>query len=282
MPDVWGLAAIGAKFALYLGILTAAGTVITALLFRLDHHKGFALKFALLGLIATILTFALRGAVLTGDASGMSDPEILGLLWSTPVGTALALRIGGLGLLILGLFIARSGLWLSAFGGILAIWSFDHVGHVSGRDTTLLDIALTFHLIALAVWIGILTPLKRLASAQETWPKAADVGHRFGVIASFTVPLLIVAGGYMGVILTGSTAALFGTGYGQALILKIILVAGFLMLGAANKMRFIPNLRTDDPLAAQHLSQSITMEWLIVLVVLGTTATLTSVLTLPT
>ncbi len=282
MADVWGMAAIATKLALYVGVLTAAGTVMAALVFRLIHYRGLSLTFAVLGLVAAILAFSLRGASLTGDASGMTDPEMLGLLWNTPVGAALSYRILGLCVLIFGLFTGRMGSWLSILGGIMALCSFDQVGHVPSRDMTLLDIALTLHLIAIALWIGILTPLKRLALKPETWPAAANVGHRFGLVASVTVPLLIVAGGYMGYELVGSLTALFGTGYGLALILKVVFVAGLLALAAANKLRFIPGLRADDPNAAGHLAKSITIEWWAVLITLGITAVLTSNLTLPT
>jgi putative copper resistance protein D len=282
MPDAFGLAAIITKFALYLGVMTAAGTVIATLMFRLDRTRGLAVAFAVLGLMATILAFSLRGANLTGDVSGMTDPEMLGLLWTTPVGNALLLRLVGLGLLIAGLFIGRVGIWVSVLGGIIAIWSFDHVGHVSGRDTTLLDIAFTLHLLAVALWIGVLTPLKRLASSSATYASAADVGHRFGVVAMVTVPALIIAGGYMGYELVGSFSALVGTGYGQALIIKVLLVGLLLGLAAANKLRFIPALRSCDPAAANYLSKSISVEWLVILAVLGTTAVLTTNLTLPT
>ena len=282
MPDLWGLAAIATKFALYLGVLTAAGTAIAALMFRLDRTRGQALTFGVLGLFAAVLAFSLRGANLTGDASGMTDPEMLGLLWSTPVGTALMYRVAGLGLLIAGLFMGRVGPWVSVLGGMLAIWSFDHVGHISGRETALLDIALTFHLLAVALWIGILTPLKRLASQPATYAVAANVGHRFGLVAMVAVPALIVVGGYMGYQLVGSLNALIGTGYGQALILKVVLVAALLGLAAANKLRFIPDLSTGNPAAASHLAKSISVEWFIILTVLGVTAVLTSNLTLPT
>jgi putative copper resistance protein D len=282
MPDVWGLAAIVTKFALYLGVLTSAGTVICALVFKLDHYRGLAVRFAILGLVATILVFSLRGANLTGDISGMTDPEMLGLLWSTPVGTALMYRLAGLVLLIVGLFMGRIGLWVSVLGGILAIWSFDQVGHVSGHDTTLLDIALTLHLLAVALWVGILTPLKRLVSKPATYASAADVGHRFGGVATVAVPALIVVGGYMGYRLVGSFTALISTGYGQALIIKVVLVASLLGLAAANKLRFIPELRTGNPTAASNLAKSISTEWFVILAVLGVTAVLTSNLTLPT
>jgi copper resistance protein D len=282
VPDAFGLAAIIAKFALYLGLMTAAGTVMATCMFRLDRTRGLAAAFAVVGLMATILAFSLRGANLTGNVSGMTDPEMLGLLWTTPVGTALLLRLVGLSLLIAGLFMGRLGMWISMLGGIIAIWSFDHIGHVSSRDTTLLEIALTLHLLAVALWIGVLTPLKRLASSPATYTSAADVGHRFGVVAMVTVPALIIAGGYMGYELAGSLEALVGTGYGQALIIKMLLVGLLLGLAAANKLRFIPALRAGDPAAAGHLSKSISVEWLVILAVLGTTAVLTTNLTLPT
>jgi putative copper resistance protein D len=282
MPDLFGLAAIITKFALYLGVMTAAGTVMATLMFRLDRTRGLTAAFAVLGLLATLLAFALRGANLTGDISGMTDPEMLGLLWSTPVGTVLLLRLVGLSALIAGLFMGRVGIWVSMLGGVIAIWSFTQVGHVSGRDTTLLDIALMLHLLAVALWIGVLTPLKRLASSSVSYASAADVGHRFGVVATVTVPALIIAGGYMSYQMVGSFSALISTGYGQALIIKVLLVGLLLGLAAANKLRFIPALRAGDPTAASHLSKSISIEWLIILAMLGTTAVLTTNLTLPT
>ena len=282
MPDLFGLAAILTKFALYLGVMTVAGTVMATLMFRLDRTRGLSAAFAVLGLLATLLAFSLRGANLTGDVSGMTDPEMLGLLWSTPVGTVLLLRLVGLSALIAGLFMGRVGIWVSMLGGVIAIWSFTQVGHVSGRDTTLLDIALMLHLLAVALWIGVLTPLKRLASSSVSYASAADVGHRFGVVATVTVPALIIAGGYMSYQMVGSFSALISTGYGQALIIKVLLVGLLLGLAAANKLRFIPALRAGDPTAASHLSKSISIEWLIILAMLGTTAVLTTNLTLPT
>ena len=282
MPDAFGLAAIVTKFALYLGVMTSAGTVMAKLMFRLERTRGLAMTFAVLGIVAAILAFSLRGANLTGDVSGLTDPEMLKLLWTTPVGTALLLRLVGLSLLIAGLLMGRVGTWVSVLGGVIAIWSFDQVGHVSGLETTLLDLALMLHLLAVALWIGVLTPLKRLASSSSTYASAADVGHRFGVVASATVPVLIIVGGYMGYQLVGSFTALVGTSYGQAMIIKVLLVGLLLGLAAANKLRFIPALRTGDPAVANHLSKSISVEWIVILAVLGMTAVLTTNLTLPT
>lgn len=282
MPDALGLAAIVTKFALYLGVMSAVGVVLATFLFRLDRTRLVAATFAILGLGATILGFSLSGANLTGDIGGMIDPEMLGLLWMTPVGSAFVLRIVGLCLLITGLFFGRIGQWISVLGGCIAIWSFGHIGHVSGLEDWRLDIALMLHLLAVALWIGILIPLKRLASPPQTHLMAAHVGHRFGVVASFTVPVLIIVGGYMGYQLVGSWPALLQTGYGQVLIIKVLLVGALLGLAVVNKLRFIPALRSGDPDAAVHLCRSISIEWLIIFAVLGVTAVLTTQLTLPT
>ena len=281
MPDLFGLAAIATKFALYLGVITATGTVMATLMFKLDRTRRLAAIFAVLGLFATILSFSLRGANLTGDLSGMTDPMMLSLLWTTPVGTALALRLIGLNLLLVGLFLGRIGAWVSVLGGIIALFSFTQIGHISSSESELMEVALILHLLAVALWIGVLTPLYRLASSSTRYASAADVGHQFGLVASVSVPVLIVVGGYMGYQLVGSFTALVETGYGQALIIKILLVGGLLALAAVNKLRFIPALRSGDPIAASHLSKSIYVEWLFILAVLGVTAVLTTNLTLP-
>jgi putative copper resistance protein D len=281
VPDLFGLAAIATKFALYLGVITATGTVMATLMFKLDRTRRLAAIFAVLGLFATILSFSLRGANLTGDLSGMTDPMMLSLLWTTPVGTALALRLIGLNLLLVGLFLGRIGAWVSVLGGIIALFSFTQIGHISSSESDLMEVALILHLLAVALWIGVLTPLYRLASSSTRYASAADVGHQFGLVASVTVPVLIVVGGYMGYQLVGSFTALIETGYGQALIIKILLFSGLLALAAANKLWFVPALRLGNPVAASHLSKSIYVEWLFILAVLGVTAVLTTNLTLP-
>ena len=166
-------------------------------------------------------------------------------------------------------------------GGVIAIVSFGQIGHISDRGARLLDAALMIHLLSVALWIGILTPLRRLASSGQTYAAAATVGHRFGVLASVTVPWLIVAGVYMSYQLVGSFAALRETDYGQALIVKTLLIGLLLGLAAANKLRFVPALRLGDGTGARHLAKSIDAEWVIIIAILGTTAVLTTSLTLP-
>ena len=281
MPDIWVTATVLAKLALYLGIFGGAGTAIARLVFRLQTHVRMARAFAILGLAAAVAGFLLRGAMLTGDASGLRDPQMLGLLWSTPIGTALIYQIAGLGVLILGLSTGRTGLWLSVLGGVSAIWGLAYIGHIPDRQSWMLNATLNLHLIAVAFWIGVLAPLYHLASAPQSHAKAARLGHRFGQMAAIAVPLLIIAGGYMAYVLVGSPEALYGTGYGRTLIAKIILVGALLTLATANKLRFVPKLREGDPKAASHLRNAIMLEACVFLAILALTAVLTSSQTLP-
>ena len=102
MPDLWLLASVVAKFLLYLGVLGSTGLVLARAVF--DRETGrmqatfrrHASALAILAFLAAGLGFALTGAAMTGEASGMTDPEMLGLLLRTPVGTALALQAAGL------------------------------------------------------------------------------------------------------------------------------------------------------------------------------------------
>ena len=282
MPDLLGLVGILAKFSLYVGILTATGLVFVALVFRLKGLNRLVIVFGLLGLFATLFSFLLRGAALTGDLAGMYDPEMLGILMQTPVGTALIYRLAGLSILLLGAIIGGKGLYFSAIGGGLALWSFDHIGHIPEKEQALLNIGLFLHLVFAAFWIGILTPLRQLAQSNETLLETARVVHQFGKIASITVPVLILVGLYMAYFLVGSWTGLFTTAYGQLLLFKIAMVAILLGFAAINKLRIIPSLQDGDVGAATHLAKVISYEWFVILLILAATAILTSSLTLPT
>ncbi|MCT4553990.1 MAG: CopD family protein [Pelagimonas sp.] len=287
MPEIWGSAAILAKLVLYVGITGATGLVITRLVFadlvaplavRMRWQAGLL---AVAALVAAVLGFMLRGAALTGDAAGMTDPEMLGLLWQTPVGTALACRVAGLVLILVGLLLPRFGDLVALVGGLAALWSFAQIGHVPQQEITGLRLLLGLHLLGIAFWVGILGPLRALSLQPEHLDRAARLGHRFGQVALGVVPMLILAGLVLARILLGDLAAVVTTGYGQTLLIKLGLVGGVLTLAAANKTRFVPAMRAGDAQAAQHLARVIALEIGGVLAVFAATATLTSVLTLP-
>ncbi len=282
MPDLWDLLSILAKFLLHLGVLGSAGLVLVRLVFGPETGRMHgpiarqASALALLALAAAGFGFLLRGAAMTGDASGLTDPEMLGLLWQNPPGTRLLLLGSGLLLVLAGMRIPRIGLWIAAAGGLLALWSFAWIGHVPDAGPVWLEALLVLHLAAAAFWVGILSPLRRLAGDPGELAAAAGLGHRFGRIAAVTVPVLIAAGIVMAWHLLGDVAALTTTGYGLTLLAKIAGVAVLLGAAAHNKLRFVPAMRRGDPAAAVRLRRSIAVEWLAVCAILLVTATLTT------
>lgn len=287
MPDIWGIGAILSKLMLYVGISGATGLLIIRAAFADlvsllgDMMRGQIVLLAGLALAGSVLGFMLRGAALTGGADGMTDPEMLGLLWQTPVGDVLVYRVVGTILMIVGVFMPLVGQWIALAGGMIALWSFAQIGHVPELEVTGIRFLLLLHLLGVAFWIGILAPLHALSQRPEYLRSAAMLGHRFGQAASVIVPTLILAGLLMAWMLLGDMWALMTTGYGQTLLIKLALVGVVLTLAAANKLRFVPAMQSGDEKAARHLALSIEIETVIILVVLTATATLTSVLTLP-
>ena len=285
MPDSWQLVSALARFLLYLGVLGGAGLAFVRIVFHSETGRMHGLlgrqaaALAALALAAAGLGFLLTGAAMTGDASGMADAEMLGLLWRTPAGTALATQVAGLVLLLGGALLPGRGVWASGAGGLIALWGFCRVGHVADAGAVWLQAVLLVHLAAAAFWIGVLTPLRRLAA--DDLPAAASLGTRFGRIAVCTVPLLIAAGIVMAWRLLGDLSALVTSAYGFALLAKIAAVGVLLAAGAANKLRFVPAMRRGERGAAEGLRRSIAVEWLAVAAVLVLTAALTGLAGLP-
>jgi putative copper resistance protein D len=223
----------------------------------------------------------LRGAALTGGVDGMVDPEMLGLLWQTSVGGVLVYRVIGAVMILVGLSIPHFGLWIALLGGTIGLWSFAQIGHVPELESVGVQLLLLLHLLCVAFWVGIFSPLRSMALMPEHLTDAAELGHRFGQTAALVVPALIGVGLWMAWLLVGNLQGLLFTGYGQALLFKVFLAGLLLILAAANKLRFVPAMQSGETKAAQHLARSIEVEAIVVLVVLATTATLTSVLTVP-
>lgn len=287
MPDIWALAAVVSKTLLYFGVLTSSGLILTRFVFAsevaavLPVMRKYAVLWTVLAIAAALASFALRGAALTGDASGLTDPEMLGLMWQTPVGTALLLRVIGLSLMLTGLLVGGLGWAVAGLGALTALWSFITIGHLSDDIGLWAKLVLLTHLLAVAFWIGILLPLNRLTRTTGDTVLAARLGHRFGQIATVIISGLIAAGLVLGWLLIGSWTHLFTTAYGLNIIAKLCLVAGLLGLGALNKLRVVPELTSGNAQAAIHLSKTVSMEWLVFVAVLLATASLTTLFALP-
>ena len=156
------------------------------------------------------------------------------------------------------------------------------VGHAT-RLGAVTGVLLAIHLGGIAFWLGALLPLRRMCvAAPETGSQSlAAVADRFGRLAQVIVSGLVAAGLIYAALLLGSVAALLTTGYGLALLLKILLVGALLWLASRNRLRIVPALVDGDASAAAALRRIIDLEVITVLAILALSAVLTSSLDLP-
>ncbi|MGV6839752.1 MAG: copper resistance D family protein [Planktomarina sp.] len=276
--DPWIIAATFAKFGLYLGALTSAGLSLNAAIFarwvNLPSLRQSTVWFALLGMLCALASFTLQGAMLTGDASGLIDREILTLLWDTNSGTALAWRVIGFLGLIICIYIGAKARWTAALFGCAILYSFVQIGHIADKQQALITLILWLHLVFAAFWIGVLFPLKHLLGTQDTVNQAMYLGQAFGRIAIYTVPALIFTGLIMIYSLVEGLNGFF-TAYGMTLLAKLVIVGVLLLLGATNKLKLVPALKTNPSTARLSLITVIKMEWAAFLCIFAATAFMT-------
>jgi putative copper resistance protein D len=282
--DAWTIAAILAKTAGYLAALLAMGGPLFVATFpeapgeirRLARR--IAVAASLLGLVVLALRFGIRAARISGTGfQGAVDPMMLGFVWESPLGTAAIWR--GLGeLLVIAVLIpGRFGIFAGLTGALLIAFSFTFVGHSLGDPRWLLATLLAAHLLAVAFWVGALVPLHRVA----LHPSGAPLLRRFGDVASLVVLALATAGLGFAWLMTGSLEALIASAYGSTLLLKLTAVSALMLLAARNKWQLVPALASGVPTAAPDLRRAIRLEAAVALLILMTTATLTSITTPP-
>src|SRR5260370_35969996 len=99
---------------------------------------------------------------------------------------------------------------------------------------------LMLHLLIVAFWFGALWPLI-VASSRETPARAAERIERLTAVATWLVPVILLAGIVMAVLLLPNLSAL-NEPYGKLLIAKVVGFALLMGLAAANKWRPGPAL----------------------------------------
>ncbi|AGI69202.1 hypothetical protein OAN307_c37460 [Octadecabacter antarcticus 307] len=282
--DGWALASIISKATGYGAALLAMGGPMFVLTFQkvpedvLRLTRQIAIGAVIIGLAVLTLQFGVRAARISGMGfAGATDTMMLGLIWDSPLGTAALWRGVGLTLILAIVLKGAIGLVTSAMGAVLIATSYTFIGHSLGDPRWLLAGLLIVHLLAAAFWVAALAPLHRAVGGTD----GAIILHRFGIIASLTVGLLVVVGTTFAWFMTGSVAALLGTAYGWTLLLKLLLVTGLMGIAALNKWRLVPALVAGETSAARSLRRSIRAEIFVVVIILIITATLTVVTTPP-
>ena len=285
--DACGLAAVVNTLVLYGACLLATGSAIFAVVFRVPALWPLLRRLVVLGSVLGALATGMRPLLRTGmlldeGLAGMIDPEMLALIWAGPTGVAAQIRLGGLLLLVGALAWGPGrGRAPTVAGVMLVLVSFTIAGHVAADAPWWLRLGLLVHLLGLAYWVGAFWPLHRAAGGACGQQQTAAIADRFGRLAVWLVPLLLLAGGLLAWMLVGSWQALAGTAYGRLLLLKVLAVTALLGLALMNKRVLVPAMYKGSSAAFARLRGVIRLEACVVALVLLLTALLTNTVELP-
>lgn len=274
--------AIALRGLSYAATLQAAGTPMFLCLYGASLDRSAAVV-RRIGIVtaATALVLCLTHALveparLTGELSGIFDLSLQRLLLASPAGTATAVRLLGLALVLIGLRRrGRTGPTTALVGAAIAAISFALMGHTAADSQRwLLAPLLLAHVAVAAFWLGSLWPLRAIAG-REPHELAGQLIQAFSRTAGWLVPLIPIAGIAMASLLLPGWSSLRSP-YGFALGAKLAGLTLLLGLAAANKWRFGPRIGRGDRQAAVAFRRGVSAEWLLILLVVIVTALMTA------
>ena len=265
----WMVAIVLNKYLLYLAIAAGAGSVFMLTQAQASLLNPFSWRYgvysSVLGLVLVIVDFFLQvGLFADAGLVGLADSNYIAMIWDSPLGWQFVFRVLGFLLMLLvigwswkqGQALRWQGLLASILALTLLCFAGLHAGHTV-EQATWVHWALSFHFVIGLWWMGCLLPLA-LSCKSLALPDLQVLMERFGTIASFLVPILLLAGVALAYALTGTWHHLFTSTHGQLLLAKIALVAGLLGLAAYHKLRLVPRLTVFQK--AQTLQRSIYYE----------------------
>ncbi|AUG75331.1 hypothetical protein CFP65_0360 [Kitasatospora sp. MMS16-BH015] len=119
------------------------------------------------------------------------------------------------------------------------------------------------HIVSGTVWLGGLALLAVLATTRRdlgpaTGPLWADLWRRFSLVALVCVGTVLASGLWLSWKHVGALSQLWTTGYGLALLVKLLLVLGLVAAGAVNQFWLMPRItqarRAEDTTTLRRLT----------------------------
>ena len=292
---VFEISVLISKWVIYLSVAAVIGGTLMQYLIKGQPNLGISVaKYtglgAVLGLIAVSINyFAQVGAFAESGLMGIFDAQMHAFLWPTQVGQTVLWRLIGFGLMLVasGLLLHKNR-YIKTFSAVLAIISclliavtFTFIGH-STELGLLAQGLILIHVLIIGSWIGAFYPLWKLCSTDDHSDDnivIKNVMDTFGRLGIVIVILVLLSGMGMVWMLFDSPTELISSNYGIAVTIKLCLVAIILLIAAWHKLVLVPKLTiANTSLAKQKLQKSIGLEALIAVLILATTAVLSSVL----
>jgi copper transport protein len=280
-------------------VLIGATTFRTLILPRargisVDLNARMARRAAILGVAAGVLVIVTAFARLSLEAKmisampGMQTMSLTDMAMHTRWGFALRLELGAAFVVLVAFAHAAArirGAWLvaSLMAIVLAITPA-LAGHAaaSPRFTSLMIVTDFLHVLGGASWLGSLfavvvvgIPLSLTLDGVERWSAVASLVNSFSPLALVSAAVVIVSGITASWVHLEHLSALWQTAYGEVLLLKLLLVAMTLTIGAYNFRRVQPRLVHE--VGSAHLRRSAAVELSFAFLILAVTGFLTGI-----
>ena len=263
----------------FIALFQAAGVVIFIAIFgrRLERTRDIVRRIglvsALAGLLLVAAHYGLEAARMAGDLRGVFDLSLQSMVLHSSMSAGAAFRLVGLTLIAAALSRTGRNEALGLAGVAATLVGFLFVGHTAtDADRSWLAGLLTLHLAAVAFWFGALGPLFVVARREDA-SVATPIVDLFSKIASWWVPVILLAGALMTVLLVDRWSV-FVQPYGLILLAKVSAFALLMLLASLNKWRYAPALAV--PRMAIAFQRSVTAEYFLICAVLAATAIMTT------
>jgi copper transport protein len=219
---------------------------------------------------------------------GMQTMSMTDMAMHTQWGFALRLELGAAVVALVSFALAARrlrGAWLvTSISAVVLAVTPALAGHAaaSPKFTSLMIVSDFLHVLGGASWLGSLlavmvvgVPLSLMLDGVERWSTVASLVNSFSPVALASVTVVVASGLVASWVHLEHFSALWETAYGQILLLKLVLVAIALTIGAYNFRRVQPQLVHEDGTA--RLQRSAVIELSVGLLILLVTGFLTGI-----
>lgn len=235
--------------------------------------------------VVTVVSIAVQASLVTGlGLAGAFNAASLGDVMGSTFGvSSIALIVGAVVLVV-----AARRLWdptavtIAVAGGGIVLASFAITGHTATSTPRWLvvgaDIA---HILAAATWFGglaLLVVTLRSRRAADDPVGGGEIVSRFSTMATRSIVVVALAGFALSWVEVRAARAVFSTGYGVTLAIKVALVAAVLLIGAYNKRRLVPAIQRAEERAWTRLRTLATAEVAGLLLVVAVTSVLVNLI----
>jgi copper resistance protein D len=248
-----------------------------------DNYKFVRRSFAFLLFLFVISGLALmirQAGVASGSAAlGNGIEETIRFASSTQFGQIWLARIA-VALLTLGIFLAAGGraalLLFIAFG--MLQFSLAFAGHGAATDAPALSIiAHGIHVAAASLWLGGLAYLAFfVCRSASDGNHIASAMRKFSELALNSMILVVMSGIIIATLQIRSWPALFGTTYGERLLLKLLILLGVFVIAGHLRWRVLNSIgaRLTNKKARSRIALTLGIEILLGLSILWLAASL--------